>query len=894
MMWTAARIGFLLLLAMAASAEEPPEAWTIGRLERLAKKAVGQLEKGRAGEAQPLVYEAIVGAVALDLPGDHPIVAAIADAFLRLQGRPEYLASGSRYRALVLSRLVPSGTSDVTLFLLRHIWALNEGRLLNGERWAAESAYELAELLVGRDRIAEAKSVIEDALRNSSIGSEQPGWGLRLLDAEIRRREGDVAEARTRIAALGTEIARAPHSPMDFRVPYWLHRSAKALARIDGRSCDDATLRRILDALLGAERKMAEALLASASEARFRSVLIELETEEELFEPIVRCGSRDAAALRTTIERILLRRQMWRYRYAILRVAREAAVGGPIRPPPSPPEESDRSLIPKPVRHPDRPRHDEETRVVDPSMDDPPGGMPREPRPRVTSPPIPSRTEADVRAEIAAGVDALVRLRRLRAQIQLRVPDDALRSEIPTVDIPTTLSPPEGESPDFGALVQIQGAIDGIERHLAQECGFLGTQLLRLEELWPRLLGVIGADGALVGYLPVRLAAGKRRVVAVVVEGRGEVTWTDLGEEESIVRRLEGTWIRIVAIRSDLSKALLRRAGEDLFDPIAARLVNKRAIRLLGSSLVRFVPWTTFVDEQGRFLGDRFAVSWLQSVDDAEEEGRPPDAATTAVVVAPAYETTDPRRHVLQPSQRVVQGGFRTLPDVAKELTAVRSVLSAKGIATRGVTGSSATEAALRDGMGSPAILHIAAHGFNVPSVENLFGSDLVVTRDPDLFWPNRIDGLLEPSFLRTGLALAGANRSGTLREDDGLLTAIEAADLDLRGTALVVLSGCGTATAQLQDVGGTYDLALAFRIAGADAVIGSLWPADDRATMHLMTELYRRLAVGEPVVTAFWQAKRALRETPEFASPFYWAGFEIFGNGDVPLIGARRRPKKR
>jgi CHAT domain-containing protein len=278
--------------------------------------------------------------------------------------------------------------------------------------------------------------------------------------------------------------------------------------------------------------------------------------------------------------------------------------------------------------------------------------------------------------------------------------------------------------------------------------------------------------------------------------------------------------------------------------------------------------------------GERLSSVWLQSADDVLSAQRAGDhSRAKAVLLAPEYEALSPERLVPGLSSRLVEPGFRTLPGASHEIGVVATVLRNKGLEHQAILGREATEEAVR-ALKGPSVLHLAVHGFRVPPETPLFGGDSDWVTGSSFYWPFAPQGFLEPSFLRVGVALSGANRGGTLQEHDGLLTASEAADLDLRGTSLVVLSGCETAYPTRQDVGGAYDLSLAFRIAGAGSVVGSLWKVDDRATALLMEELYRLLVEGEPVVDALWKAKKKLRQRPEFSHPNFWAAFEVQGNG--------------
>ncbi|MGH9799146.1 MAG: CHAT domain-containing protein, partial [Blastocatellia bacterium] len=103
----------------------------------------------------------------------------------------------------------------------------------------------------------------------------------------------------------------------------------------------------------------------------------------------------------------------------------------------------------------------------------------------------------------------------------------------------------------------------------------------------------------------------------------------------------------------------------------------------------------------------------------------------------------------------------------------------------------------------------------------------------------------IENPLLRSGLGLAGANlqKSG---DDDGILTAQEAAGLDLWGTKLVVLSACDTGVGEVKNGEGVYGLRRALVLAGSETQVMSLWPVSDLGTRDLMIGYYKRLLAGQ------------------------------------------------
>jgi CHAT domain-containing protein len=114
----------------------------------------------------------------------------------------------------------------------------------------------------------------------------------------------------------------------------------------------------------------------------------------------------------------------------------------------------------------------------------------------------------------------------------------------------------------------------------------------------------------------------------------------------------------------------------------------------------------------------------------------------------------------------------------------------------RMLTRAQATEAALKQ-VSSPSVLHVATHGFFLPdqppgAEDGTRGIKLSADGGP------QAAVRVENPLLRSGLALEGANRRQSAGGEDGILTALEAASLDLWGTKLVVLSACETGVGEV------------------------------------------------------------------------------------------------
>ena len=212
-----------------------------------------------------------------------------------------------------------------------------------------------------------------------------------------------------------------------------------------------------------------------------------------------------------------------------------------------------------------------------------------------------------------------------------------------------------------------------------------------------------------------------------------------------------------------------------------------------------------------------------------------------------------------------LRSGVAYLPATRTEAENIDKTLEQKHITTTLKLDTLATEGAFKDLSGKKTnLLHIATHGFYWTEREASMRKDM----DFLMFDDKRPRYVEDKAMTRSGLLFAGANNALMGKKlpegvNDGILTAKEIAQLDLRGLDLVVLSACQTGLGDIKG-DGVFGLQRGFKKAGANSLMMSLWKVDDNATQMLMTEFYKNLTSGKSKHESLKLAQKYVREYEE------------------------------
>jgi CHAT domain-containing protein len=296
-------------------------------------------------------------------------------------------------------------------------------------------------------------------------------------------------------------------------------------------------------------------------------------------------------------------------------------------------------------------------------------------------------------------------------------------------------------------------------------------------------------------------------------------------------------------------------------------------------------------EQNAEYLMDRYTMHQLTSTRylamGIKQKAKEPIGNTMAMVGGVNYDylpgsTTVPKKNKKDKNasrnSASASGKLNYLEGTKTEVEQINQQLTTATWQTKLIENNEAIEENITklEGKEAKGILHLATHGYAFPEYDF---SDTSISKN-SLRYSYRYS---TNPMVRSGLILAGGNwawtGSDTLTklgaEQNGILTALEVSQLNLKKTKLVVLSACETGLGKIEGSEGTFGLKRGFKLAGVEQMIVSLWSVPDPETMELMTLFYSDLTKTLNPVLSFEKAQKEMR-TKYPTDPEKWAGFVL------------------
>lgn len=393
-----------------------------------------------------------------------------------------------------------------------------------------------------------------------------------------------------------------------------------------------------------------------------------------------------------------------------------------------------------------------------------------------------------------------------------------------------------------------------------------------LDVTYEQIRNALKADEVVIDFVDYPLDTGARKYAAFVFRKDWEAPMIVPICNQEDLDAFEVLRIRPDAIYGRQYSSELMKL---LWKPLEKYVKKGDVVYMIPSGDLHLISYDSFQLKNGSLLGSRYDFVRLSSARELLSGVGERLSVNEAVLYGGLqYDMTDDDRvaeagkHVVPESRfSTMRSGngekFRELPMSRQEVESVSGFLNSSSVDVRCYVGKEGTEESFM-GMSSlsPDIIHLATHGFyytpeDASSVSGLAG--------------------YKSAMRLSGLVLSGGNAEwmGEAVPDNtmgGILTADDIAQCDLSGTDMVVLTACDTGKGKVTSEG-VYGLQRAFKKAGVQTMVMSLWQADDRSAADFMNYFYESLtANGWDKRAAMKSARDKMRK--KYPSPYYWAGF--------------------
>lgn len=326
---------------------------------------------------------------------------------------------------------------------------------------------------------------------------------------------------------------------------------------------------------------------------------------------------------------------------------------------------------------------------------------------------------------------------------------------------------------------------------------------------------------------------------------------------------------------------------ELMWQPLESSLKGIKKVYYSPTGQLYNIAFHALITDSATLLSDRYSLQQLTSIrdlatlDEASDKKIPSTITlfgdgnfamdSTQIIYAYKKSAVDVRQRPLPKSDNKKQVSvWPALTGTRDEINGINKLFVNNKTFSKIYTGDDASEENLKMLSGnSPQVLFIATHGFFLPSPE---------FKKQNLLTSGNVYARADNPLLRSGLILSGGNYVWSGKKpiegvEDGVVTSYEISQLNLSNTSLVVLSACETGLGDVKITEGVFGLQRAFKLAGVDKLIVSLWKVPDKETSELMTTFFSYWLRGKNVSEAFSLAQADMRKK---YPPYYWAAFVL------------------
>lgn len=411
-------------------------------------------------------------------------------------------------------------------------------------------------------------------------------------------------------------------------------------------------------------------------------------------------------------------------------------------------------------------------------------------------------------------------------------------------------------------IKKVQDLILNLQRKLASEAQGSGTVSMASPSL-AKVREALRGDAVVVEYVTYRnlpnLSFGEEELGAMLISKDVPPVWLPLGKLDDIRKSYNQlkTLLTSQSAQPDEFKTSLSDLYHRTWSKISESLpptVTK--VYISPDSFLNFLPFSSLINPDGAFLAEKYSISYVGSSRDLLSKVLTDKNKEIQFFANPIFDSTnnlilaDKSRQTTAADCEYSKVSLPPLPGTQAEAENLSNLAKTNGWNATLITGAEATKKALCD-INSPAILHLATHGFYLGGETSLQDAQAhrgMTVKGTSEAQTNIVNFSVLSPMVQSGIALSGAQTTLNLWKqgkapdpaNDGILTAEDVGGLNLNGTWLVTLSACETGVGEARSGEGVFGLRRAFMMAGAQNLLMTLWPVSDDVTPKIMADFYK------------------------------------------------------